>query len=281
VRPAEIGTNDILKELEAQALTEVGLGGQLSAQEERDAQQAARGAFASRGMAYGNPAVAAEILGRDQFARQRQAERRAFAGGISGMLQQRDQEQAQLDQQAALENSRGQMQVALQNVQDQMRVAIANQDDARARALANQEERLRRDLGFADAQLRAMQIGVQQQQLALDRERAADSSQQWRAELSSREAMAGQEANTRRELSQMEINAGITRQSMEDAAKANSFYRNRTEANRIDRNNWSRWYDGRIGGVRQSPRNFPDVGISAPRTSGLASGWGFVSREDR
>jgi hypothetical protein len=95
-----------------------------------------------------------------------------------------------------------------------------------------------------------MQIAVQQQQLALDRERAADSSQQWRTELSSREAMAGQEANTRRELSQMEIDAGIGRQARDQAAGMNDFFLNKAEANRIDRNNWNRWNGGGVGGVQ-------------------------------
>ena len=98
VRPAQISTGDVLKELESQALSELGLGGRLSEQEERSAQQAARGAFAARGMAMGNPAVAAEVLARDEFARARQAERRAFAGGVSEMAQRQDMAQAELDQ---------------------------------------------------------------------------------------------------------------------------------------------------------------------------------------
>jgi hypothetical protein len=279
VAPAEAGKDDVLRELESQAMRELGLGGQLSAQEERQAQQAARGAFAARGMAFGNPAVAAEVLGRDEFSRQRLGERRAFAGGISTMLQGIEKQNADLEQQAALENSRGQMQAQLQNVQDAIRVATANQDDARARELANQAERLQRDIQYADAQLRQQQLAIEQQRVALEAQRLAESGEQWRAELTSRENMAGNDADLRRELSSMEIQAGARRDAGAEAAAANDFYRNRTEAGRIDRNNWNRF--GGISGlgtgsnVRQSARNFPGVSAPKPLRTG---GWGFVSR---
>jgi hypothetical protein len=241
VRPGQVGKNDVLSQLEQQAMSDLELGGSLSAQETRDAQQSARGAFASRGMAYSNPAVAAEVLGRDAYSRQRLGERREFAGGISEMLQKNDLEQANLDQQAAIENSRGKLQADLQNVQDQLRVAVANQDDARVRALSNQEEKIRRDLGAADAQLRAMQIAVQQQQLALDRERAADSSQQWRTELASREALAGQENATQYDLASLQTSSADRRAAQEQAGQQNDFYANRTAARQINRANWANW----------------------------------------
>ena len=157
-------------------------------------------------------------------------------------------------------------------------MAIANQDDARARVLANQAEQLSRDIQYADARLRQGGLDIQAGQLALDRERAADQSQQWRSELSSRESLAGQDAGLRRELASMDIAAGARRDAASEAAAANDFYRNRTEANRIDRNNWNRF--GGISGlgmgsnIRQSPRNFG--GVSAPRRLG---GFGFVVRE--
>jgi hypothetical protein len=87
VDPFTIEDDKILQELNRQALEELKLGGALSAQEERGAQQAARGAFAARGMAFSNPAMVAEVLKRDELARARQAERRAFASSVEGLNQ--------------------------------------------------------------------------------------------------------------------------------------------------------------------------------------------------
>ena len=57
----------------------VGLGGALSPQDTRNAQQSAREAWAARGLVNSPGAVGAEILNRDQYARQREAERRNYA----------------------------------------------------------------------------------------------------------------------------------------------------------------------------------------------------------
>jgi hypothetical protein len=274
VRPAQVETNDVLSRLEQMAQEDLTLGGSLTGQEERDAQQSARGAFAARGMAMGNPAVAAEVLNRDAYSRQRLGERRAFAGGVSEMLQREDLAQADLDQQAALENSRGQMQVELQNVQDMMRVAQANQDDARVRELSNQEERIRRDLGAADAQLRQQQLALQRQELQLSRERAADSSQQWRSELDSRESMAGDELGLRRDLAQQDLLGQREERAAGIAASNNDFMMNRGEARRIDASNWDRW--GQLnGGGGVSRFRAIGSGVSRPRVN---TGFGFVSR---
>ena len=71
---------EISKELDAQALADLRLGGQLSPEEERAVQQSSREIFAARGMALSDPAAVAEVLARDSFARQRRGERQAFAG---------------------------------------------------------------------------------------------------------------------------------------------------------------------------------------------------------
>lgn len=84
-----LGPNDIESELSNQALTDLKLGGQLSPEDERNASQSARAAFASRGLLYGTPAAAAEVLNRQQFADQRRGERRAFAGGVNDSVNAR------------------------------------------------------------------------------------------------------------------------------------------------------------------------------------------------
>lgn len=69
------------------AQQELAAGRNLSPEEERIAQQAARSAYAARGTALGNQAVASEILGRSQFADARLAKRLELAKEASGQVQ--------------------------------------------------------------------------------------------------------------------------------------------------------------------------------------------------
>jgi hypothetical protein len=71
--------------LQAQAERELALGRQLTPEQERESQQAARSGFAARGMAMGNPSAMAEILNRDAYGTMREAQRREFAGGVNQM----------------------------------------------------------------------------------------------------------------------------------------------------------------------------------------------------
>jgi hypothetical protein len=66
---------------EALSRSERGFG-QLSAEAERDAIQTARQGMAARGMATGNAGLAAEMLNRDRYSRQRAAEDINFVGGV-------------------------------------------------------------------------------------------------------------------------------------------------------------------------------------------------------
>jgi len=81
--PALAGAQDITGTLQEQALSELQLGRSLSDEEIRESQQAARAATGARGRGAGRFAVGQEILGRNQFATQRQAQRRQFAGGAA------------------------------------------------------------------------------------------------------------------------------------------------------------------------------------------------------
>jgi len=80
---AELGVGRTLIEqrLLSDAERELSLGRTLSAEEQRDASQSARAAFAARGLSNSLGSSAAEILNRDSFGRQREAERRQFAMG--------------------------------------------------------------------------------------------------------------------------------------------------------------------------------------------------------
>ena len=74
----------LLGQLEQQAGNDLSLGRSLSAEQEREAAQSARAGMAARGFGTGNSALATEMLNRDRFATQREAERRAFASGVLG-----------------------------------------------------------------------------------------------------------------------------------------------------------------------------------------------------
>jgi hypothetical protein len=73
----------LLGQLESQAASDLALGRSLSAEQSRDATQSARAAASARGLGLGQSAMAAELLNRDRFATQREAERRGFASNVA------------------------------------------------------------------------------------------------------------------------------------------------------------------------------------------------------
>jgi hypothetical protein len=77
---------DIERELGSQALRDLQLGRSLSPEQERQAAQQARAGMSARGLGVGTGALAAEILNRDAYASQREADRRNFAGSTNQML---------------------------------------------------------------------------------------------------------------------------------------------------------------------------------------------------
>ena len=77
---------DIERELQRQATSELALGRSLTPEQERMAQQSARAGMSARGLGTGTGALAAEVLNREMFASQREADRRNFAGSTNQML---------------------------------------------------------------------------------------------------------------------------------------------------------------------------------------------------
>lgn len=78
--------------MERMAGEELALGRSLSPEQQREATQSARGAFAARGLGTSMGSAAAEILNRDRYATQREQERRGFASRLldaSGAMRQR------------------------------------------------------------------------------------------------------------------------------------------------------------------------------------------------
>ena len=72
--------------------------GQLSAEAERNATQAARSGMAARGMATGSAGLGAELLNRDTYQRQRAAEDINFVGGVMNDERARFSTSAQLSE---------------------------------------------------------------------------------------------------------------------------------------------------------------------------------------
>jgi hypothetical protein len=85
---ATSGPTGIEAELYRQGQRELAMGRSLSPEQLRDATQSARQGMAARGMATGNAALGAELLNRDRFASQREAERRQFAATANQMREQ-------------------------------------------------------------------------------------------------------------------------------------------------------------------------------------------------
>jgi hypothetical protein len=81
----DLDGTELERMLQVQAERELALGRALTPEQERESQQAARAGFAARGMATGNPSAMAEILNRDAYGTQREAQRREFAFGVNQM----------------------------------------------------------------------------------------------------------------------------------------------------------------------------------------------------
>lgn len=88
-RLGELGPSAIEGELQRQAVDELRLGGALTNDQRREADQSVRAALSARGLAAGTGAAVSEVLNRQSVSDARLAQRRAFAGGVDGMMQQR------------------------------------------------------------------------------------------------------------------------------------------------------------------------------------------------
>jgi hypothetical protein len=72
-------------QLQRDAESELALGRSLSPEQQREASQSARAAFAARGLGTSMGSSAAEILNRDAYGQQRLDARRGFAAGVNQM----------------------------------------------------------------------------------------------------------------------------------------------------------------------------------------------------
>lgn len=112
------------RELESQAQQELAAGSTLTEREKRNLQEAARSAFAGRGLERSNRALLGEMQNRIEGNRQRLAERRAFAAGVSGQGEMMRRGRLQDTMNAGAQQF-GQMATA-----EQLRMAQDSQDQA-------------------------------------------------------------------------------------------------------------------------------------------------------
>jgi hypothetical protein len=224
VDPFSTRDNEVLAELERQAIEDLGLGGGLSAQDERGAQQAARAAFSARGLAMGRPAAVAEVLTRDALARERRAERRAFAGGVSGMLDARAQSEAERADRIALANQAADLEAQRANQQAGVTrwttLVGAEEENARLAtqiALANQEAQLRADLANAQTEAERARLQAQlEETVAARNQRTQLDLATGGAELAQQAALANQNAELQAALANQNAELQTLRLGYED-----------------------------------------------------------------
>ena len=88
-RLGELGPSGIESALTQQAQSELSMGGQLTNDQRREADQSVRAALSARGMAGGTAGAVSEVLNRQGMSDARLQQRRQFAGGVDSMTQQR------------------------------------------------------------------------------------------------------------------------------------------------------------------------------------------------
>ncbi len=165
----------IQQTLEQQAQGDLALGGQLSADQTRMAQQAARAAAESRGMVGSNGAIVNEVQRQLDMSRQLQNERRTFASGVEQQgFGQLATQQGQAIQAAGVTNDYLGLGVNAQQANNQN--ALAQAGMGLQASLANQ------------------QAGLQGNQLNLQGQLANQQNQQQRNQLGLQAGMANQQA---------------------------------------------------------------------------------------
>jgi hypothetical protein len=127
VRAREVGAGALGQSLVGEAMNRMASGGRLSAEASRDAVQSARAGMAARGMATGNAGLAAELLNRDRYSRQRNMEDLSFAQNVQNADIQRQMAGAEMALQADRGNQALAGQMSLSDQAAQMDAQRLNQ----------------------------------------------------------------------------------------------------------------------------------------------------------
>ena len=149
MRAQETGQGALGARLMQEAMAKMEQGGQLSPEAARDATQAARSGMAARGMATGNAGMAAELLNRDRYSRQREFENLGFAQNVEAADLGRRTQNTMNRQQAGMQNAQAFNQLS------QFNTGMRADTDRYNMGLLGQSA------GLADAE-RGRQLGTQQ-----------------------------------------------------------------------------------------------------------------------
>jgi hypothetical protein len=120
--------------------------GRLSGEAERDAVQSARQGMAARGLATGGAGMAAEMLNRDRYSRQRQFEDLGFSQGVQAQDLTRQFQNVGNQLNAAQSNQQAAMQAELANLEARYNAAAQNGNWQQAAAIQNQSANLQASL---------------------------------------------------------------------------------------------------------------------------------------
>ncbi len=181
VRAREVGAGALGQSLVGEAMNRVASGGRLSAEASRDAVQSARAGMAARGMATGSAGLAAELLNRDRYSRQRNMEDLSFAQNVQNADIQRQMAGAEM----ALQADRGNQALAGQ-------MSLADQAAMMEAQRLNQASDLTR--GQTDAQF-AQQTALANQAARMDAQRLNQVRDTTLGQFLLNAQMANQEAN--------------------------------------------------------------------------------------
>jgi hypothetical protein len=181
VRAREVGAGALGQSLVGEAMNRVASGGRLSAEASRDAAQSARAGMAARGMATGSAGLAAELLNRDRYSRQRNMEDLSFAQNVQNADIQRQMAGAEMELQA----DRGNQALAGQ-------MSLADQAAMMDAQRLNQASDLTR--GQTDAQF-AQQAALANQAARMDAQRLNQVRDTTLGQFLLNSQMANQEAN--------------------------------------------------------------------------------------
>lgn len=138
--------------------------GRLSAEADRDAVQSARSGMAARGMAMGSGAMAAELLNRDQYSRQRQFEDLGFAQGVQGQDITRQLQNVGNRLTADQSNQSAAMQAELANLQTRYNAAVQDGNWEQASAIQNQSANMQASLANQQTAFNTGQFNAGNQQ---------------------------------------------------------------------------------------------------------------------
>lgn len=190
-----IGLGNLRDELYDQAIEDLSAGGDLTQQEVRNIQQDARAAATARGRARDYGSVVDEVENLDSARRQRQAERRSFAGQVLGQEAGLRQSDITTDLQADLANQQAAMQAGLANQTSSLQAAQSNQQAQLQAEQLNQQAAMQASQSNQQANLQAAQLNQQaNMQAALANQSTALQADQLNAANALQSDLANQQA---------------------------------------------------------------------------------------